>query len=119
MSLHSSNHSDELRPTTDFSPSLVSDRLHLDRLERLYMSLNEVLDSDVEKKRVLKVSFDEEFRGLIRWWFCSIEGWVVSHVFGYSAVTESLRADDRVRLFGKEMGLCGVEMGLDGADARG
>ncbi|KAK8579323.1 hypothetical protein V6N12_069649 [Hibiscus sabdariffa] len=71
LSLHSSNHSDELRSTTDFSPSLVSDRLHLDWLERLYMS----------------------------------------------AVTESLRADDRVRLLGKEMGLCGVEMGLDEADA--
>ncbi|KAK8633410.1 hypothetical protein V6N13_014256 [Hibiscus sabdariffa] len=78
---------------------------------------NEVLDSDVEEKRVLKVSFDEEFRGLIRWWFCSVEGWVVSHVFGYSAVTESLRADDRVRFLGKEMGLCGLEMGLEGADA--
>ncbi|KAK8676974.1 hypothetical protein V6N13_142531 [Hibiscus sabdariffa] len=107
LSLHSSNHSDELRSTTDFSPSLVSDRLHLDWLEH----------SDVEEKMVLKVSFDEEFRGLIRWWFCSVEGWVVSHVIGYSAVTESLRADDRVRLLGKEMGLCGVEMGLDEADA--
>ncbi|KAK8507114.1 hypothetical protein V6N12_008461 [Hibiscus sabdariffa] len=33
------NHSDELRPTTDFSPSLASDRLHLERLERLYTRL--------------------------------------------------------------------------------
>ncbi|KAK8705528.1 hypothetical protein V6N13_049129 [Hibiscus sabdariffa] len=75
---------------------------------------NEVLDSDVEEMRVLKVSFDEEFRGLIQWWFGSAKGWVVSHVLGYRAVTESLRADDRVRLFGKEMGLCGVDMELDG-----
>ncbi|KAK8613272.1 hypothetical protein V6N13_101039 [Hibiscus sabdariffa] len=50
---------------------------------------NEVLDSDVEEMRVLKVSFDEEFRGLIRWWFGSTEGWVVSHVLGYRAVTKS------------------------------
>ncbi|KAK8584370.1 hypothetical protein V6N12_068614 [Hibiscus sabdariffa] len=64
--------------------------------------------------RVLKVSFDEEFRGLIWWWFGSAEGWVVSHVLGYRAVTESLRADDGVRLLGKEMGLYGVDMELDG-----
>ncbi|KAK8649031.1 hypothetical protein V6N13_129769 [Hibiscus sabdariffa] len=75
---------------------------------------NEVLDSDVEEMRVLKVSFDEEFRGLIRWWFSSVEGQVVSHVLGYRAVVESLKVDVGVRLFGKEMGLCGVEMGLDG-----
>ncbi|KAK8572364.1 hypothetical protein V6N13_047966 [Hibiscus sabdariffa] len=54
---------------------------------------NKVLDSDVEEMRVLKV---------------------ISHVLGYRVVAESLRAEDGVRLLGKEMGLCGVEMGLDG-----
>ncbi|KAK8506613.1 hypothetical protein V6N13_103387 [Hibiscus sabdariffa] len=75
---------------------------------------NEVLDSDVEEMRVLKVRFDEEFGGLIQWWFGSVESWVFSHVLGYRPVVVSLRADDGVRLLGKEMGLCGVEMGLDG-----
>ncbi|KAK8598663.1 hypothetical protein V6N13_094626 [Hibiscus sabdariffa] len=75
---------------------------------------NKVLDSNVEEMRVLKVSFDEEFKGLIRWWFGSVEGWIVSHVLGYRAVVENLRVDDGVRLLGKEMGLCGVEMGLGG-----
>ncbi|KAK8596719.1 hypothetical protein V6N12_065199 [Hibiscus sabdariffa] len=49
-------------------------------------SWNEVLDSDVEEMRLLKVSFDEEFKGMIRWWFGSVEGWVVSHVLSYRAV---------------------------------
>ncbi|KAK8672873.1 hypothetical protein V6N13_111230 [Hibiscus sabdariffa] len=75
---------------------------------------NEILDSDVEEMRVLKVRFDEEFEGLIQWWFGSVESWVFSRVLDYRSVVGSLRADDGVRLLGKEMGLCGVEMGLDG-----
>ncbi|KAK8533834.1 hypothetical protein V6N13_028480 [Hibiscus sabdariffa] len=52
---------------------------------------NKVLDYDVEEMGVLKVSFDKEFRGLIRWWFGSVEGWVVSHILGYRTVAKSLR----------------------------
>ncbi|KAK8673160.1 hypothetical protein V6N13_111510 [Hibiscus sabdariffa] len=47
-SLHSNNHFDELRPTTNFSHSLVSDQFHLEWLERLYMRLKSLAYQGVD-----------------------------------------------------------------------